>query len=137
MPSSFTPRCTTALILIGVSPAFSAASMPSSTRATSPRSPLMREKTASSRLSRLTVIRRRPASASACARCASSMPFVVSAMSRMPSIFASESTSAGRSVRSSGSPPVMRSFSTPSRTKMRASRSISSKLRISAFGRNA
>ena len=80
--------------------------------------------------------RRSPASASACACCASSDPLVVSAMST-PSIAATIATSFGTSLRSSGSPPVRRNFRTPSDAKMRARRAISSNVRISARLRNS
>jgi hypothetical protein len=49
---------------------------------------------------------------------------------------ASISTSLSTFRRSSGSPPVRRIFSTPRSTKILATRAISSKLRISACGRN-
>ena len=47
-------------------------------------------------------------------------------ISSMPSILASRATSCGRPLRSSGSPPVMRSLDTPRRTAPRTSASISS-----------
>ena len=56
--------------------------------------------------------RRSPASRSACAFCGSSAPFVVRVTSSPP-IAASRSISSSRSRRSSGSPPVIRIFSTP------------------------
>ena len=40
-------------------------------------------------------------------------------------------------LRTSGSPPVIRSFSTPSPTKAEQSRSSSSSVRSSALGRNS
>ena len=49
---------------------------------------------------------------------------------------ASIDTRLGRSARSSGSPPVSRSFRTPNSTKMLASRDISSKVRIWDLGKN-
>ena len=71
--------------------------------------------------------RRSPAAASAAAFCGSSAPFVVrvevEAADRREPLDRSS-----RSRRSSGSPPVIRIFSTPSATNARASRSISSKV---------
>ena len=63
---SFTPRCTTQLSFSGASPARCAAAIPASTRSTGKSRPFMRRNTASSSESRLTVTRRRPASASGC-----------------------------------------------------------------------
>ena len=107
------------LILSGVSPASSAASIPSSTRATGKSIPFIAPKTASSSESRLTVTRRRPASASGRASARRAAPFVVRVRSsRRPSVVrraARRSMSTGRSRRTSGSPPVIRSFSTPER----------------------
>ena len=105
---SFTPRFTTTLTLTG-SPAAAAASIPSSTRATGKSTSFIARKTSSSSESRLTVTRVRPASASAFAFAASSAPFVVSVRSRSPSA-ASSATRSSRSRRTSGSPPVIRSF---------------------------
>ncbi|ODV08586.1 MAG: hypothetical protein ABT20_11865 [Rubrivivax sp. SCN 70-15] len=127
------------LILIGASPARSAASMPRSTSATGKSTSFMRRKIASSSASRLTVTRRSPARCSASALRSSSEPFVVSVMS-------SGSPSAVRSVascsirpsrwrRSSGSPPVSRSLVTPCATNSRATRVISSKLSSELCGR--
>ena len=53
----------------------------------------------------------------------------------MPGTAARRATSSGSSARTSGSPPVTRSLATPSSEKIRARRSISSKLRICARGR--
>ena len=77
MPSSFTPRFTTMLILIGSRPAAAAASMPSITFATGKSASFMARKVASSSESRLTVTRCKPACFSATAFFASSEPFVV------------------------------------------------------------
>ena len=65
---SLTPRLTTQLTLTG-SPTACAASMPSSTRATGKSTSFIALKIASSSESRLTVMRFRPASLSACAFC--------------------------------------------------------------------
>ena len=63
---SFTPRCTTQLILIGASPARLRRGDAARARAsTASFPPFMRRKTSGSRLSRLTVTRRSPACASA------------------------------------------------------------------------
>ena len=84
--------------LIGARPASRAAAMPSRTRATGKSTPFMRRKTSSSSESRLTVIRRRPASASGPASLRSADPFVVRVRSRTPSIAASWRTRSGRSL---------------------------------------
>src|SRR2546428_2714184 len=135
MLDSFTPRLVTMLILIGARPAPCAASIPARTFATGKSTSFIARKVASSSESRLTVIRLRPAAARAFAFCASREPFVVSVRSRSPRA-ASFSTSRSRSRRTSGSPPVSRIFCTPRPTKIRTRRSISSKVRISARGRN-
>ena len=101
-------------------PAAAAASMPSSTRSTGKSTSFIARKIASSSESRLTVTRVRPASASACAFCGSSEPFVVSVSST--SIAASIAIRRSTSRRTSGSPPVMRIFSTPFATNARARR---------------
>jgi len=97
--------------------------------------------TASSSESRLTVTRRSPASASGRASPRSADPFVVSVRSSdSPSARRSAASIAmrsGRLRRTSGSPPVIRSFSTPSSTNARATRSSSSNVRIWSCGRNA
>ncbi len=139
--SSFIPRRTTVLTLIGVRPASRAAVIPSSTFETGKSTPFIDPKTSSSSESSDTVIRCSPASASGPARDRSADPFVVSVRSTgSPSgvrIAASDEMSTGRSRRTSGSPPVIRSFPTPSSTKTRASRSISSNESTSSLGRNA
>ena len=83
---SLTPRCTTALILMGSRPARRACSMPASTSSTPPKPPLMRRKTSGSRLSRLTVMRFRPAAFSSKAYLASRTPLVVRATSSTPAM---------------------------------------------------
>ena len=62
----------------------------------------------------------------------SSTALVVRARSWMPGMASSFSMSTGRSRRTSGSPPVRRSLVTPCAAATRATRSISSKLRISS-----
>ena len=136
-PSSLTPRMTTALILSDAKPARSAAAMAASTVSTSPRPPDIARNVFASSVSRLSVMRERPAVRSASTFSASRLPFVVIARSDAPGIAASWRTSSGRSRRSSGSPPVRRSLRTPRPTKMRDRRSISSKRNRSALLRNS
>ena len=106
------------LTLTGASPASMAASIPSSTRATGKSMPFIAPKTASSSESRLTVTRWRPASASGPASARRAEPLVVRVRSSAPPsgrrMAASIAMRLGRSRRTSGSPPVIRSFSTPS-----------------------
>ncbi|MNV78698.1 hypothetical protein D3C71_1722040 [compost metagenome] len=136
---SLVPRLTTMLTLMCDSPAACAASMPASTSATGKSTSFMRRNTASSRPSRLTVTRFRPASFSALALRASSDPLVVSVRSgASPSTvrsWASCATSASRFLRSRGSPPVRRILRTPCARKSFASRVISSKLSSAPCGR--
>jgi hypothetical protein len=127
---------TTALTFSGDSPAARAASMPSSTRATGKSTSFIARNVASSSASRLTVARRRPAAASARAFSARIEPFVVRTTSS-PSIRASSATSVSSPRRSSGSPPVSRTFRTPSATKARTARSVSSNVSTSERSRNA
>ena len=94
-------------------------------------------KTSSSMLSRLTVMRRNPASLSPWACWASRYPLVVRVTSVIPSMAATWEMSSGRSVRNSGSPPVMRALETPNSENKRVSLAISSKVRISSRGRNS
>ena len=129
------------LILTGPRPASWAAAIPSRTFATGKSTPFIAANVASSSESRLTVTRCSPASRSGPASRRRADPFVVSVRSSgSPSgrrIAASIPIRTGRSRRTSGSPPVIRSFSAPSATNARASRSISSKLRTWSRGRNA
>jgi hypothetical protein len=114
---------TTAFTFTG-KPAAAAASIPSSTRETGKSTSFMAWKVSSSSASRLTVTRSSPAAASAFAFGASSEAFVVSVSSAPSGASLPISTSTSR--RTSGSPPVKRSFVTPRPTKTRATRSISS-----------
>ena len=123
---------TTAFTFTG-SPASAAASIPSSTLDTGKSTSFISRKVASSSESRLTVTRCRPAAASACAFAASSEAFVVS-VSSAPS-GASIAIRRSTSLRTSGSPPVRRNFSTPSATAARATRSISSNVSSSLRSR--
>lgn len=83
-------------------------------------------KVAASRESREMLIRVSPASASACARAASPMPFVVRDSGSSGCSARTPATISSRSRRTSGSPPVRRSSATPSsRTPTPTSRTIS------------
>ncbi|MNT31208.1 hypothetical protein D3C72_1670360 [compost metagenome] len=136
---SFMPALTTMLILMGPRPAACAASMPCSTSATAKSTSFMRLKVASSSESSDTVTRFRPASLSACAFLASKEPLVVRVRSSgWPDgvrSAASMAMSFSIFLRSSGSPPVRRIFSTPCATNRRAMRVISSNDSKSVCGR--
>ena len=123
----------TAFTLIGwIDGYFSSSSNPSNTRANWS----LRVSFANfSRISesRLTLIRVRPASASAPASCLRRIPLVVRLRLRSPSILRNWRTRSGISLRTSGSPPVKRICSIPILTATLAMRSISSYERISAF----
>ena len=138
---SLVPRLTTMLTLIGASPTFCAISRPLSTSVTGKSTLFMRRKMASSRASRLTVTRCSPAFFNDWAFFASNDPLVVSVMSSGAPAgvcsLASISISTSRFLRSRGSPPVSRIFSTPWATKIFVSRVISSKLKSEVCGRKA
>ena len=72
-------------------------------------------------------MRRSPAATSGSAYRSSRTPFVVSDRSRTPGTAASIPTSTGTSRRTSGSPPVSRTSSTPIAARIPTSRVISSK----------
>ena len=93
-----------------------------------------RRKRSARRVSRLTVTRWSPAARSAGACSASSTPLVVRARSRSRGLPASRRTSRSRSRRSSGSPPVRRTLSTPRSVKTSTSWAISSKVSTSLAG---
>ena len=78
-----------------------------------------------SRLSRLTLTRRRPLAASSAANFGSSRPLVVSEMSWMPLVRLSMPTKSGQPSRTSGSPPVMRTLvmPAPAATRVKAASS--------------
>ncbi|MNY17465.1 hypothetical protein D3C86_1507860 [compost metagenome] len=137
--ASLVPCLTTMLTLIGARPTAWAVSMPSRTSRTAKSTSFILRNVASSMASRLTLTRDRPALRSDCALRPSSDALVVSVRSSgLPetvSMRASISTSFSMFLRSSGSPPVSRIFSTPCDTNTRAARSISSKLSSSACGR--
>ena len=120
-------------------PASLAAAMPSSTSATGKSTSFISRNTASSRPSKLTVTRFRPASLSDLALRAKSDPLVVRVRSSgVPSgvlILASWSIKISRFLRSKGSPPVRRILRTPWATNTLARRVISSKFSKSPCGR--
>ena len=124
------------LVIIGSNPVVRAASIPSSTLETSPFSPLISLKTASSKLSRLMVIRFKPAALSSSARSASKVPLVVRARSSPRNSF-SALTISTISRRRRGSPPVTRSFVTPSCINNPAIRLISPGVSQWRLGRNS
>ena len=129
--SSLWPRSSTTFTFSGVSPAASAASMARRTSLRTPRR-RMAAKRSGRRESQLTLTRRRPAEASFRAMPASSVPLVVTARSSNPSAD-SRATSTGSPLRTSGSPPVMRSAVTPRLRATRATRVISSNVRSSVL----
>ena len=129
MLSSLSPRLTTMLTLIGLKPTLAAASIPSSTLSTAKSTSFMDLNILLSSESRLTVIRFNPASLSARACRASKAPLVVNVRSRSGMVESME-INWGKSRRTNGSPPVKRILRTPCETKIRARRSISSKVRI-------
>ena len=122
--SSLTSFLTTVLILIGPKPTDSAASIPANTAATVCPESVIAAKVASSNASRLTVTRSKPAADKAGAYLGNSTPLVVIAISTSRS--ASSEMSSGSPLRSRGSPPESRIFSTPSEMNKPARRSISS-----------
>ena len=123
---SFTPFCTTTLILIGPRPASSAALIPARTFSRSPLPPLILRKISLSILSRLTVTLCSPAAASFSANNESSIPFVVNARSSIPGNITIRSTKSQIFLSSSGSPPVRRILLTPKLLAPAATLSISS-----------
>ena len=114
--SSLTPRITTVSILKPGNVS-TAASMPASTRGSSSNRASLTKRSRCS-VSRLIVSRCRPARLRSCTAGASSTALVVIARSRIAVLRASRSTRAGRSRRSSGSPPVSRTLSTPKCKKL-------------------
>ena len=131
--SSFTPRMTTVLILSRSKPVARAATMPARTSACRSVRAISRIRSGR-RVSRLTVMRPRPALRNSTACFASKRPFVVIARSRTPGTAASIRVSAGKSCRSNGSPPVRRTLSAPSEVKTPTSRVISSNVRMDCLG---
>ncbi len=121
---SFTPRCTTVLIFTA-NPLAAAASIPRNTRSTLKPSPFIRPAVASFNASTDTFTRSNPAVRNAAACFSNSHPFVVSATSGKPTSSFNARTSSGTSVRNNGSPPVNRTFSTPSRRNAPTIRTIS------------
>ena len=108
---SFTPTCGTQFSLTGM-PLSRAARMPSMTCSNSSRA-VMLWNTSGRRVSRLMFTLSRPAASRAGSCCASRMPFVVMVTLRMPGMAFSPATSWSTPLRTSGSPPVTRTVSTP------------------------
>lgn len=133
---SVTPLMATALTFTGSNPTLLAARMPSIT-CSNPVRRVSSRNFAGSIVSRLTLIRRRPASQSACAIGASKIPLVVKPTSRMPSTAAILSTSRGKSRRTRGSPPVSRTLSIPHDAATLTNRSISSNVSRLVRGKNS
>ena len=128
--SPLTSLSATALILI-FRPAACAASIPASTWSNAPQRVMARNFSASS-VSSETLIRRTPAAAIASAYLASCEPLVVKVSSSSAPearCRASELTSVMMPRRTSGSPPVRRSFRTPRATKAAHKRSSSSRVK--------
>ena len=85
----------------------------------------------------LTLTRRRPAARSSPAKRGSRMPLLVRAMSAMPLVRASMPTKSAQPLRTSGSPPVMRTLLMPQVAATRAKAASSSYERISPCARGA
>ena len=135
--ASLKPLSATALSLI-LRPARSAASMPVITRERSPHRVIARNLSGSS-VSTDTLMRLTPQSASSSAKRASCDPLVVRVSSSSAPLSRwreSWRTRCMMFLRTSGSPPVSLSLRTPFSTKTVHSRSSSSRLSRSRFGRN-
>ena len=118
-------------------PAAFAAAIPSSTCPKRPQR-VMAENFATSSVSSDTLMRRTPHSTNSAACFASCDPFVVSVNSRRAPLSRCRDMARKKVMipfLTKGSPPVIRSFSTPSRTKAEQSLSNSSSVRRSALGR--
>ena len=113
-----------------------AASIPSKTLLIPKFLPFILRNTSSSRLSRLTVILFSPESFKSLALSFKRKPLVVKVMSKESSSSEICLISLWRSVRSKGSPPVIRILFTPNPTRILVKRVISSKLNISSLGKN-
>ena len=111
--SSLTPGITTMLSLTGSSPTPRAASMPSSTSASSASLRVMDGNLSGLNVSRLMLTLFSPAFFSSAAYLASMVPLVVSEMSFMVPIPASIATRSDNSALTSGSPPVSLILSIP------------------------
>ncbi len=131
--SSLYSRITTVLILRGFNPPSAAASIPSSTSWRRSRRVSCSNRCGRS-VSRLTLTRSSPALRSDSACFASNTPLVVMLRSPTSGFAATRSTTSTTSRRSSGSPPVSRTLSTPSSLKTSTSSPISSTVRISSRG---
>src|SRR6266540_1109209 len=127
------PAITTQFSLIGVSPASSAARIPSVTLSKASRRVISWNRCRSSESSE-TVTRSSPASASGRASRSRRKPFVVIEMSTSGSTSRSMRTNVGSSARTVGSPPVSLSERTPRKRNSRTSLVISSNVRTSLLG---
>ena len=131
--SSLTPRMTTVSILT-TSKCAAASARPARTASSASKRVSSRKRSGRS-VSRLTVMRCRPAARSASARSGSSTPLVREREipdGRLGGQQPHEGSA--RSVRSSGSPPVMRTRSTPALAKTSTRKPISSNVRMSFLG---
>ena len=133
--SSLMPRMSTVFNLMLSKPASLAACMPRKTLSNSPVRVIFLKRSAF-KLSTLMLIRFTPAFFKSCACFSSWLPLVVSTNSCRPSSFPTCSKSHKAFLRTSGSPPVMRTLLTPRLTKMLISRAHSSRLRTSLRGKN-
>ena len=120
-------------------PAWRAASIPANTSVTGKSTSFMLRNTASSKPSKLTVTRCKPAALSAIAFLASKDPFVVNVKSNFfpPCVrnAANCSINTSRFFRSNGSPPVSLILRTPCDMKTRAKRVISSNVNSDECGK--
>ena len=123
----------TALTLTGVRPASAAAAIPFSTSVSRSRR-VSWVNVSASMVSRLTLTRSSPASASRPATRSRPTPLVVIAICGRGSSAAMPATTSTIERRSSGSPPVSRICRTPSPTNTPTTRSSSSSVSISGFG---
>ena len=133
--SSFTPRINTVFSLILSKPASLAACMPRNTLSSSPVRVIFLKRVAS-KLSTLILMRFTPALRKSCACFSSWLPLVVSTNSSSPSNLPTSSNNHNAFLRTSGSPPVIRTLLTPSNTKVLTSLAHSSRLNTSSRGKN-
>ena len=125
------PPISTQLSFIGERPASRAASIPASASESLP-PPVMDAYFSGSRLSMLMFTRFTPAAFRSWAYRPSRTPFVVRSTSSTPGTAATIRHSSTQPLRTSGSPPVMRTFFTPSFAAASTISVISSKDRISS-----
>ena len=132
--SSLTPPSSTQLSLSEEKPAASAASTPRRVSESAPPR-VSAEKRSGLSVSRLIFSRSTPAARSGAARDGSSAPFVVRHSSSIPGIARSIRQKSTIPRRTRGSPPVTRSFRTPSSAAQAAISRSSSSVQSSACGR--